>query len=68
MTIRKYNSHARQLHVQGILEGPRLRKFMVEHEITNVFEGLTKLINVIEEPIPECQHEFRSNAHKITFH
>ena len=67
MMIREYNSDARQLHVQGILEGLRLRKFMVEHEITNVSEGLTKLINIIEELTPQCQPEFRTNAHKISF-
>ena len=67
MMVREYNSDARQLHVKGILEGLRLQKFMAEHNIANVSQGLTKLINLIEELTPQCQPQFRSDAHKVSF-
>ena len=67
MMLREYNSDARQLHVQGILEGLRLKKLMEENGITNISEALTKIINLIEELTPQCQPQFRSDANKISY-
>ena len=67
MMLREYNSDARQLHVQGRLEGLRWQEFMLEHDITNPSDGLTNIINVIEELTPHCQPQFRSDSLKIAY-
>ena len=65
--IKEYISDARQLQVKGTLESLRLRKFMTEKGIDDVSEGLTKLVELINELSPQCPRDFRSDSHKIDF-
>ena len=67
MMVKEYNSDARQLQVQGTLEILRLDKYMTEHEITDVSDGLTKIVNLIENLTPQCQPQFRSDSNKIVY-
>ena len=67
MMVKEYNSDARQLQVQGMLETLRLDKYMAEHDISSHSEGLTKLVDVIERLTPQCQPQFRSDANKINY-
>ena len=66
MMLRLYNSDAR-LQVQGTLEFLRLHKYTTEHEITDISEALTKVVNLIESLTPQCQPQFRSDANKIVY-
>ena len=67
MMVREYNSDTRQLQVQGKLELLRLDKFMDEHDVKDVSEGLTKIFNLIEDLTPQCQSQFRSDSENIVF-
>ena len=67
MMVKEYNSDARQLQVQGILETLRLDKYMAEQGLTSPSEGLTKLVDLIERLTPQCQPQFRSDANKINY-
>ena len=67
LTIREYNSDACQLQVRGRLETLRLRSYMHENNLTDVSEGLSKLVEQIDDLSPQCRPSFRSDANKIEF-
>lgn len=54
---KEYNSDARKLQVNGILELFRLRSFMQDNYIQDVIEDLTKTVEHINEMSPECPRE-----------
>ena len=65
--IREYNSDARQLSLQGMLETLRLEKYISEHNISNHSVGLTKVFELIDRLMPQCQPQFRSDPNKINY-
>ena len=67
MMLKECNSDARQLQVQGTLEILRLDKYMTKHEITDISEGLTKIVKHIEYLKPQRQPQIRSYSNKIVY-
>lgn len=65
--LSEYASDARQLQVKGTLEAFRLRSFMKEKDITDITEGLTKLVDHINELTSQCPVDFRSDDHKVDY-
>lgn len=65
--LKEYVSDARQMQVKGTLETLRLRSFMKEKELEDVSEGLSKMVEHINELSPQCPPDFRSDAHKIDY-
>ena len=65
--LKEYDSDARQLQVKGRLDALRLKTFMTQHGINDVSDGLTKLVQQIDELTPQTHPDFRSDAHKISY-
>lgn len=65
--LKEYVSDARQMQAKGTLETLRLRSFMQERDLEDVSDGLTKLVERINELSPQCPPDFRSDAHKIDY-
>lgn len=61
----EYVSVARQATVQAELDGFYLPKFMAEHEIHSVSEGLTKIVNHINTFIPQDPFPFPEEQQKL---
>ena len=65
--LHEYNSDSRQMQVKDRLETLRLKSYMNENGISDVSEGLSKLVEHIEEFSPQCHVDFRSDTHKINY-
>lgn len=65
--LKEYVSFARQLQIKGTLETLRLRSFMKERNIGDVSEGLTKMVEYINELCLQCPPGFRSDSHEIDY-
>lgn len=63
----EYNSDARQIQVKGQLDTLKLQKYMEENSIKDVSTGLTKIVELIENLVPQCQPDFRTESHKIHY-
>lgn len=63
--LKEYVSDDRQLHVKGTLETLRFRSFMSDKGLADVSEGLTKLVDHINELAPQLSPDFRSDAYKL---
>lgn len=65
--VQEYVSDASHLQVKGMLKTLRLRTFMNDQNISDVSDGFTRIVTHINELVPRCPPNFRSNAHKIGF-
>lgn len=65
--LHEHVSDTRQLQAKGTLEVPCLRKFMHKSDIVDVSLGLTKLVEHINELVPQCLRDFRTDAHEIDY-
>lgn len=65
--LKEYNSDARQLQVKGKIDNLRLKTFMEEKDISEVSEGLSQLVELVEELTPQCHPDFRPDPHKISY-
>ncbi len=63
--LKEYNKDGRQIQIQSKLDSLRIGKFMRDKNISDFGEGLTKLVEEIQNLTPQCQEEFRTDAHKI---
>lgn len=63
--MQEYGSDARNMQIKGTLETPRFRSFMEERGITDISEGLTKLVDYLNTLAPNFPKDFRTEAHKI---
>ncbi len=63
----EYDSDSRQLQVHSTLENLRLDVFMATRSLTTESEGLTKLVEHIEQLVPQCPSGFRSDENKTRF-
>ena len=53
-----------QMSYKGTL---RLRSFVAEKEIDDISDGLTKIVEHINELVPQCPLDSRSDAHEIDY-
>ena len=59
-----YDNDARQIQIKGTLDALRLKTFMDENDITDVSEGLTKMVALIDKLAPQTHPDFRTDRHK----
>ena len=64
---RHYNSETRKLQNQSEMDSLNLTAFMNKHQITDLGEGLTKLINHINALAPQLPAGFGDDAHKTRY-
>ncbi len=62
-----YGSDARRIQVLRTLEQLHFQSFIASSEITCEADGLTKLTAYINKLTPQCQPDFRSEAHKTKY-
>ena len=67
LMVGKYNSPSRQIQVQRMLEGLRLKAIMSEKGYPSPQEALTHCIETIDTLVPQCPEGFRSDQNKIRF-
>lgn len=65
--IAEYDSDARKIYVKATLELVRLRSFMRENGTQDVTDGLTKLVEHINELAPQCPMRFQKDASKTDY-
>ncbi len=65
LLLKEYNSDARQIQVKGKLDVIRLSNVMTEYCIKDLSTGLRKLVSLIEDLVPQCHPDFRTESHKI---
>lgn len=58
-------SDAHQTQIKGTLETLLLRNSTKETEITDLSEGLMRMVDYINELSPQCLPDFRPESHKI---
>lgn len=65
--VLEYNSDARQLQDQRMLENLRLEKHRSENDISNPSEGLTQIIELLEHRIPQSQLQLCFDSNEIIY-
>lgn len=61
------NSYAGQMRVKGKLDTFQLKWFMEEDEIADVSDGHSRMVTCIDEIVPQCHPDFRSDEQKISY-
>ena len=64
---RHYNSETRKLQNQSEMDSLNLTAFMNKHQITDLGEGLTKIVNHINALAPQLPTGFGDDAHKTRY-
>lgn len=61
----EYLSNANQLKIKGTVETLRMESFTSERNTLEVSEGLSKMGLDINELVPQCHPDFRSDAYHL---
>lgn len=67
MLLDKYGSDVRQLQSNGTLKTLLLRTLLEKKKIIDVSNGVSTLVEIKDQLIPQCTRDFMADAHKIDF-